>query len=94
MCVELSAFTKKLIERIQIYLHVICDMATQNILAMSVSIQCLILLVEPWEPLLTVGNVQSSIQSSLFWKKKCLEAHMIYAPNGTQLVIKFRCSIV
>ena len=45
--------------------HVVGDVATQDVLAMSFSIQRLVLLAEAWEPLLAVRNIQASIKGTL-----------------------------
>ena len=45
--------------------HVVSDVTTQNILAMSFSVQRLIILAETCEPLLAVRNIQTSIKGTL-----------------------------
>jgi len=46
--------------------HVVSNVATQDILAVGFSIQTLVLFAETCKPLLTMWNVQTSIQSALY----------------------------
>ncbi len=53
-------------EREKLNLHVVRNATTQDVLAVSFSIQTLVLFAKTCEPLLTMGNVQTSIQSTLY----------------------------
>jgi len=48
-----------------VYPHVVRNVSTQNIFAVCLGIQGLVFLAETWESLLAVGNIQSSIKSTL-----------------------------
>ncbi len=47
-------------------LHVVSNVTTQDVLAVSFSIQTLVLFAKTRKPLLTMGNVQTSIESTLY----------------------------
>jgi hypothetical protein len=47
-------------------LHGVSNVTTQDVLAVSFSIQTLVLFAKTRKPLLTMGNVQTSIQSTLY----------------------------
>jgi len=48
-----------------IYLYVVRNMTTQNVLAVCLDIQGLVFLAKTWELLLAVGKIQSSINNTL-----------------------------
>jgi hypothetical protein len=56
------------LEREKLNLHVVSNVTTQDVLVVSFSIQTLVLFAKTHKPLLTMGNVQTSIQSTLFKK--------------------------
>jgi hypothetical protein len=63
------------LEREKLNIHVVSNVTTQDVLAVTFSIQTLALFAKTPKPLLTMGNVQTSIQSTLYLKSDQSDAN-------------------